>query len=195
MAVSRRWSTARRTSTPASRTSRRCRSADPQLEVRPISEEDFDAVCRALPGWPPSRHRDRFDKQLAGDFLYLIGWVGDAVAGHVSVEWTPRNTSSFIERRGLPGVFGLEVVPHHRGKGFGRALMLAVEEELRSRGFAEVWLDTGVSEGYAAARRMYDGLGYRRLRGDYVISARVPDDVETDRLWVDVVFQMTKRLV
>jgi hypothetical protein len=36
---------------------------------------------------------------------------------------------------------------------------------------------------------MYDGLGYRRLGGDYVISARIPDDVETDRLWVDVVFR------
>ena len=177
---------------PDWRTSRRCRSAE--LEVRPISEENFAAVCQGLPGWPPSRHRDHLQKQLAGDFLYLIGWIGDVAAGHVSVEWTERNASSVIERRGLPGVFGLEVVPVFRGKGLGRALVLAVEEELRTRGFDGVWLDTGVSDAYAAARRMYDALEYRRLGGEYVISARVPDDVESDRPWVDVVFRMTKRL-
>ncbi len=110
------------------------------------------------------------------------------------MEWTERNTSSFIERRGLPGVFGLEVLPEHREAGIGRALMLAVERELLERGFDSVWLDTGVSEEYAAGRRLYDRLGYRRLGGDYVISARVPADVKADRPWLDIVFQMTKRL-
>jgi GNAT superfamily N-acetyltransferase len=177
------------------RTCRRCRSAaESDLEIRPISEADFDAVCRDLPGWPPSRHRDRLEKQLAGDFLYLIGWIGDVAAGHVSVEWTPRNTSGEIERRGLPGVFGLEVVPEQRGRGLGRALMIAVEEKLRTRGFSGVWLDTGLSEEYAAARTLYDRLGYRVLGGDYIISARIPEGVESERPWIDVVFQMTKQL-
>ena len=110
------------------------------------------------------------------------------------MEWTPRNISGEIERRGLPGIFGLEVAADHRGKGLGRALMVAVERELLARGFNEVWLDTGTSEDYAAARHMYDALGYHRLDGDYVISARVPEGVQSDRAWIDVVFQMTKRV-
>ena len=134
------------------------------------------------------------EEQLRGALLYLIAWQADRVVGRVSVEWTERNTSSFIERRGLPGIFGLEVLPEHRGAGIGRALMLAVERELLARGFDSVWLDTGVNEDYAAGRRLYDRLGYRRLGGDYVISARVPADVKADRPWLDIVFQMTKRL-
>jgi GNAT superfamily N-acetyltransferase len=134
------------------------------------------------------------EKQGRGDLLYLIAWLGDVAVGHVTVEWGARNTSSDVERRGLPGVFGLEVLEQHRGKGIGRALMLAVERELLVRGFDGAWLDTGVSDDYAAARRLYDRLGYRALGGDYVISARIPEGVESDRLWVDVVFQMTKRL-
>ncbi len=134
------------------------------------------------------------EEQQRGGLLYLIAWRADRVLGRVSVEWTERNASSFIERRGLPGVFGLEVTPEHQGAGIGGALMLSVERELVSRGFDFVWLDTGVSDDYSAGRRLYDRLGYRRLGGDYVISAQVPADVKADRPWLDVVFQMTKRL-
>jgi hypothetical protein len=75
-----------------------------------------------------------------------------------------------------------------------RALMERAEDELRSRGFGSLWLDTGIDEGYSAARAMYEEMGYRRASGEFVISARIPADVESDRPWVDVVFQMTKSL-
>jgi hypothetical protein len=72
--------------------------------------------------------------------------------------------------------------------------MERAEYELRSRGFRSLWLDTGIDEGYAAARAMYEGMGYRRASGDFVISARIPPEVESDRAWVDIVFQMSKSL-
>jgi hypothetical protein len=37
-------------------------------------------------------------------------------------------------------------------------------------------------------------MGYRRASGNFVISARIPADMESDRAWVDIVFQMAKRL-
>jgi hypothetical protein len=77
----------------------------------------------------------------------------------------------------------------HRARAEERA-----EDELRSRGFTSLWFDTGIDEGYAAARALYEEMGYRRASGEFVISARIPADVESDRAWVDIVFQMSKRL-
>ena len=93
-----------------------------------------------------------------------------------------------------PWVRDLFVDPDHRRRGAGRALMESAEEEMLSRGFRSLWFDTGIDEGYAAARALYEDMGYRRASGDFVISAQIPAGVESDRAWVDVVFQMSKRL-
>ena len=93
-----------------------------------------------------------------------------------------------------PWIRDLFVDPEHRRHGAGRALMERAEQEMVSRGFHSLWFDTGISEGYAAARALYEGIGYRRAGGNFVISARIPSDMESDRAWVDVVFQMLKRL-
>jgi GNAT superfamily N-acetyltransferase len=116
------------------------------------------------------------------------------VIGHVFVGWSPRDVVHSIERRMEPWIRDLLVVPEHRRHGAGRALMERAEQEVLSRGFRSLWFDTGIDEGYTAARALYEDTGYRRASGDFVISARIPADVESDRPWVDVVFQMTKRL-
>ena len=68
------------------------------------------------------------------------------------------------------------------------------EREVLSRGLGSLWLDTGVDEGYAAARALYESIGYRRASGDFVISARIRAGQESDRPWVDIVYQMSKSL-
>jgi len=69
------------------------------------------------------------------------------------------------------------------------------EQEMQSRGFRSLCFDTGIDDGYAAARSLYEDMGYRRASGDFVISARIPAGVESDRPWVDVVFQMSRSLL
>jgi GNAT superfamily N-acetyltransferase len=93
-----------------------------------------------------------------------------------------------------PWIRDLFVDPEHRRHGAGRALMERVEQELIVRGFDSVWFDTGIDDGYAAARALYEDMGYRRASGNFVISARIPADMESDGAWVDIVFQMAKRL-
>jgi hypothetical protein len=97
-----------------------------------------------------------------------------------------------------PWIRDLLVDPEHRGHGAGRALMDRAEQEMLSRGFPSLWFDTGIDDGYAAARALYEDMGYRRASGNFVISAHIPAGAEpersSDRAWVDVVFQMTKRL-
>jgi GNAT superfamily N-acetyltransferase len=151
-------------------------------------------VCRDLSDRPASVHRERLELQERGDFLYLIAWSGDRAIGHVFVGWSPRDVVHWIERRMEPWIRDLVVVPEHRRHGAGQALMKWAEQEMLSRGFASLWFDTGIDDGYAAARALYEGRGYRRVSGDFVISARIPAGVQSDRAWVDIVFQMTKRL-
>jgi ribosomal protein S18 acetylase RimI-like enzyme len=57
---------------------------------------------------------------------------------------------------------GLGVTPGYRGSGIGRRLMLAAEEEVRSRGVEEVLLE--VIDGNAPASGLYHSLGYRDHR-------------------------------
>jgi len=93
-----------------------------------------------------------------------------------------------------PWIRDLFVLPGDRRRGIGRALMERAEEELRSRGFGSLVFDTGIDDGYAAARAMYEQMGYRRASGDFIISARIPAGMESDRPWVDIVFEMAKSL-
>ena len=57
----------------------------------------------------------------------------------------------------------IHVLPHLRGRGFGRALLDHAFAEFRRRGFGEVTL--WVLEGNASARRFYEGLGFKQDGG------------------------------
>jgi ribosomal protein S18 acetylase RimI-like enzyme len=68
---------------------------------------------------------------------------------------------------GLPGteahpdgawVYNVEVSSEHRGKGYGRAIMLAAEEELKQRGVKRLGLNVFGRNRTAIA--LYDSLGY-----------------------------------
>ena len=61
----------------------------------------------------------------------------------------------------LVNIHDIAVLPGHRGKGIGKALMQAVEDEARRRGACKVTLE--VLSGNTNARALYARLGY----GDY----------------------------
>jgi ribosomal protein S18 acetylase RimI-like enzyme len=57
---------------------------------------------------------------------------------------------------------GVGVVPPERRRGTGRALMLALHDEARSRGVERVWLEVIVEN--VGALRLYQDLGYEHVR-------------------------------
>jgi GNAT superfamily N-acetyltransferase len=68
---------------------------------------------------------------------------------------------STFAARPLVNVHDMVVLPHLRGRGIGKALFAAIEDEARKRGACKVTLE--VLSGNEAAKRLYASLGY----GDY----------------------------
>ncbi|GAA3457213.1 GNAT family N-acetyltransferase [Dactylosporangium matsuzakiense] len=73
----------------------------------------------------------------------VVGWIWLALPG---------------AKRPQAWVYEVQVDPPFRRRGFGRALVLAAEEELRSRGVSELGLN--VFGHNVGARSLYESLGF-----------------------------------
>jgi ribosomal protein S18 acetylase RimI-like enzyme len=60
---------------------------------------------------------------------------------------------------GLGGIYGLGVLPEHRGKGLGRAILVEAIEKLQAAGAARIMLQ--VEAGNATALNLYTSCGFR----------------------------------
>lgn len=83
--------------------------------------------------------------------LLLAEGQDGGVVGSVWVDLGP-------DSRNGAWIYAIEISPAHRGRGYGRALLSAVEEELRGRGVDRVSLN--VFGGNRVARRLYESSGY-----------------------------------
>jgi ribosomal protein S18 acetylase RimI-like enzyme len=80
------------------------------------------------------------------------------------------------ERDGVIYVYDVEIDEPHRGRGLGRAAMLAAERLVRESGAHEIGLNVfGFNE---PAKRLYDSLGYRVIATQMT---KVLTDEPTDR--------------
>ena len=117
------------------------------------------------------------DAALAGsrDYRFLVdvqdALVGEGAAGNLAP--TPRGYVCFGRTPMTQGTFDLywiAVDPAFKGKGVGRALVSAMEEELAREGAYLVRVETAGAPEYAATRAFYDRIGYEvvaRIRDFY----------------------------
>jgi ribosomal protein S18 acetylase RimI-like enzyme len=142
-------------------------AAPPEPEVRAATAEDAPAVGRMLdafnrefkdPTPGPAWLAERITQLLTEDTVVLLAGPGpDAVA---VMRFRPGLWSAGLECY----LAELYVVPDRRGRGLGRALMLAVIDAARERGAD--WIELGTSEDDHAARALYESLGFtNRERG------------------------------
>jgi GNAT superfamily N-acetyltransferase len=75
---------------------------------------------------------------------------------------------STFQARPLLNIHDLAVVPGHRGKGVGRALLLEAEKQALGRGCCKLTLE--VQEGNLTARSLYDRFGF----ADFVVGDTGP---------------------
>lgn len=140
----------------------------PQVHLRPITDAEYPAwtdrsVASFAAAIGPARGlsadealklaREETEKLLpegpATDRQLI--WIAWADAEPVGSLWISL-------RSRVPFVYGLEVHSAQRGKGYGRAIMLAGEEECRRRGHTQ--LELNVFGDNATAIALYDSLGY-----------------------------------
>ena len=118
--------------------------------VSPALPADYPAFARLLPelGVPdPTPSADRFARTIARDALVVRD--GDEILGYL---WArPRGDRLHV----------VHVItdPAHRGRGVGRALMLAIAEPARAAGFRRWMLN--VKPENVAARALYERCGMR----------------------------------
>jgi ribosomal protein S18 acetylase RimI-like enzyme len=120
------------------------REIDPRM---PTGEAIADAYLKLMFGR---------GAELAG--VILVAEVDDDIAGFVSV-WTRYRSSEPDDDPSEHGfISDLVVLASHRGRGIGRALLMAAEVRAREAGAQEIRLS--VKAGNATARALYETEGY-----------------------------------
>ena len=90
--------------------------------------------------------------------VFLLGRLGDRAVACGALR--PINTDAVEVKR-------MYVRSSHRGRGFGRAMLAALEEIARERGYRVIRLETG--DGQPEAIALYESAGYQPIPcyGDY----------------------------
>jgi GNAT superfamily N-acetyltransferase len=167
---------------------------DAPVDVHPLREGEFQAVCSHLSARSRTQHLARLEEQRRGRFVYLIAWIDGVPAGHVGVGFPDdRRVIDLCEWGDRALVSDLWVEPAFRRRGAGRALMLELEKECRRAGFNGIGLDSGLDDAYAAARDLYRSLGYSDRGGTFITSSSLPADAGLP-YFVEVLTIWTKTL-
>lgn len=113
-------------------------------------EKRVQAEYVALYGDPDGTHMspDGFDPPSG---VFLVGWEG-AVAVACG-GFRAHGDDAEIKRMYVP--------PEHRGKGYARAILRALEDTARSAGYPRLILETGTEQ--PAAISLYEASGYGRI--------------------------------
>jgi ribosomal protein S18 acetylase RimI-like enzyme len=75
-----------------------------------------------------------------------------------TVRLDPMTAVSTQHRPATAWIHGITVLSEHRGRGYGRAVMLAAESELAARGVPALGLSVFAAN--TPAVRLYESLGY-----------------------------------
>src|SRR5262245_33404662 len=132
--------------------------ADPTFAAEPADRDPGRALVLAMEAEIVDIYRDRevrphnpvLDELAAPGGALIVARVGGEAVGCAGLKrWSDEVAE--IKR--------VYVEPAHRGRGIGRPLIAAIEEEARRLGYRRVRLDTGHEQ--PEARHIYETSGYR----------------------------------
>jgi GNAT superfamily N-acetyltransferase len=119
----------------------------------------------------------RLRAQSREQLVQVIAWIGGIPVGRGMVLFPEHDDySTSAVREDCAEVRDLFVVRTRRRLGVATALMDELEREVTRHGMRTVGLSVALDEDAAAARALYDGLGYRYAHGPYVSSATLEGD-------------------
>ena len=100
---------------------------------------------------PESVHALDLSKLRSPDITFWTAWDGPTLLGCGALkELDPAHGE--VKSMRTPKV--------HRRRGAGRAILVRIIEEARSRGYARLSLETGAHENFLPAQRLYESFGF-----------------------------------
>jgi len=102
---------------------------------------------------PESVHALDIDKLRGPDITFWSVWVDDDLAGCGALK-------VLDDRRGE--LKSMRVADHFLRQGVGRAILEHLIAQARARGMTSLWLETGSTEAFIPALRLYESAGFTR---------------------------------
>ena len=138
---------------------------------------ELEAFQAGMPAWNAHEYEERLALQDRGLTVQLVAWIGDDPVGKAMVVF-PGNPewSESAYRESCPEIRDLAVDEGWVRRGIGTALVAASEQAARAAGFDRIGLGVGLEGSYAAARSLYERLGYRSAHGPFVSAALLDRD-------------------
>ena len=130
------------------------------IAVESADREDVGALLVAVGAWseslypPESRHGLDLAAYRRPEVTLFVAREGGVALGCGAYQ---------LERDGSAEIKSMFVTPEARGRGIGRALLAAIEDDLRGR-VTTLRLETGIKQ--LPAIQLYESVGFRR-RGPF----------------------------
>ena len=129
------------------------------LAIRPLAEEELPLLEQFPSSSVPEKHRARFDRQRAGEVVYLVAWDQGLPIGHLLLKWGGAGAEPMASRlRDCPDLEDFTVRPEYRSRGIGSRLLDAAEGLVSGRGFGRIGVAVGLEN--TRARGLYERRGY-----------------------------------
>ena len=102
---------------------------------------------------PESVHALDVDALRGPDVTFWSVWVGEEIAGCGALKQLDATRGEIKSMR---------VADQFLGRGVGRAILERLIAEARTRGIHSLWLETGSTEAFIPALRLYESAGFTR---------------------------------
>lgn len=158
-----------------------------EIELRLLAEDDVAVIAEAFSaiGWdkPASQYLTYLRAQSAGEKLVWVARRKGVFEGYICLD--QRSSYAPFGLKQIPEICDLNVLPAHRRRGLGSALLDEAEREA-FRTSPVVGLRVGLTSDYMDAFRLYlargyrlagEGISYRGSILDYGDQVQVDDDL------------------
>ena len=131
------------------------------MDVRAAAPADREPLARVLASDKTFRPDEiavaleLIDGSLAGDPAYELRVASEdgGLLGYICFGQTPMTRATY-------DLYWIDVDAAARGRGVARRLISAMESEIAARGGGQVRVETSETDGYGAARVLYEKAGY-----------------------------------
>ena len=145
--------------------------------MRRLEERDLEVLNRELPLWYAEGWADRLRRQTRMQLVQAVAWDGATPLGRGMLLFAEdEGYSESAARERCAEVRDLWVAEPFRRRGVATAIMAFLEEASRVAGYARVGFSVSLDDEHAAARSLYERLGYVHAHGPFVISTVLDGD-------------------